>query len=36
MFELSGVDNTVAREALRLAIHKLPMKCRVVTREGEI
>ncbi len=37
MFELSGVAESVAREALRLAIHKLPMKCRVVTREtGEI
>jgi large subunit ribosomal protein L16 len=24
----------VAREALRRAIHKLPMKCRIVTREG--
>lgn len=37
MFELSGVRESVAREALRLAIHKLPMKCRVVTREtGDI
>lgn len=37
MFELSGVGESVAREALRLAIHKLPMKCRVVTREtGDI
>jgi large subunit ribosomal protein L16 len=34
MFELSGVTEPVAREALRRAIHKLPMKCRVVTREG--
>ena len=34
MFELSGVAEPVAREALRRAIHKLPMKCRVVTREG--
>jgi len=24
----------VAREAMRRAIHKLPMKCRIVTREG--
>ncbi len=34
MFELSGVPEDVAREALRLAIHKLPMKCRFVRREG--
>jgi large subunit ribosomal protein L16 len=33
MFELAGVDDTVAREALRRAIHKLPMKCKIVTRE---
>ncbi|GGH60501.1 50S ribosomal protein L16 [Rothia aerolata] len=34
MFELSGVSEEVAREAMRLAIHKLPMKARVVRREG--
>ena len=34
MFELSGVPEPLAREALRRAIHKLPMKCRIVTREG--
>ena len=34
MFELSGVTDDVAREALRLAMHKLPMKCRIVAREG--
>ena len=34
MFELSGVAEPVAREAMRRAIHKLPMKCRIVTREG--
>ena len=33
MFELSGVSEEVAREALRRAIHKLPMKCRFVKRE---
>ena len=33
MFELSGVDDEVAREALRLAMHKLPIKCRFVTRQ---
>lgn len=37
LFELSGVDEAVAREALRLAIHKLPMKARFIKREaGEI
>jgi large subunit ribosomal protein L16 len=34
MFELAGVDEPTAREALRLAMHKLPMKCRFVQREG--
>jgi large subunit ribosomal protein L16 len=34
MFELSGVAEEVAREAMRLAAHKLPVKCRFVTREG--
>ena len=33
MFEISGVTEAVATEAMRLAIHKLPMKCRVVKRE---
>ena len=33
MFELSGVPEDVAREAMRRAIHKLPMKCKFVTRE---
>jgi large subunit ribosomal protein L16 len=33
LFELSGVDETVAREAMRLAIHKLPMKARFIKRE---
>ncbi len=34
LFELSGVNEEVAREALRLAIHKLPLKARIVRREG--
>ena len=34
MFELAGVDEGVAREAMRRAIHKLPMKCKFVTRES--
>ena len=33
MFELSGVPESVAREALRRAMHKLPMKCKFVMRE---
>jgi large subunit ribosomal protein L16 len=33
MFELSGVGEEVAREAMRLAAHKLPVKCRFITRE---
>jgi large subunit ribosomal protein L16 len=33
MFELSGVPEPTAREAIRLAMHKLPIKCRFVTRE---
>ena len=32
MFEISGVPEEVAREALRLATHKLPCKCKVVSR----
>jgi large subunit ribosomal protein L16 len=34
MFELSYPNDKVAREALTRAMHKLPMKCRIVTREG--
>jgi large subunit ribosomal protein L16 len=34
MFELSYPDEKTAREALTRAMHKLPMKCRIVTREG--
>ncbi|MCW2805863.1 MAG: large subunit ribosomal protein [Propionibacteriaceae bacterium] len=33
LFELSGVSEDVAREAMRLAIHKLPMKARFIKRE---
>ena len=35
MFELADVDEATAREALRLAMHKLPVKCKVVKREEE-
>ncbi len=33
MFEIAGVSEEVAREALRLASHKLPMKTKIVKRE---
>ncbi len=33
MFEVAGVPEEVAREALRLASHKLPIKCKFVKRE---
>ena len=32
MFEISGVPEETAKEALRLATHKLPVKCKVVSR----
>jgi large subunit ribosomal protein L16 len=34
MFELSGVSEPLAREAMRLAGHKLPVKTKFVQREG--
>lgn len=34
LFELSGVDENLARDAMRLAAHKLPIKCRFIAREG--
>ena len=36
MFELGGVPEPLAREAMRLAAMKLPIKCKVVTREGDL
>ena len=33
MFEIAGVSEEVAREALRLAMHKLPVKCKIIARE---
>ena len=33
LFEMAGIDETLAREALRLASYKLPIKCKVVTRK---
>ena len=36
LFEIAGVPEDVAREALRLAAHKLPIKCKFVAREKEM
>ncbi len=36
LFELAGVSEEVAREALRLAAHKLPVKTKFLTRETEL
>ncbi len=33
MFEIAGVDRELAAEAMRLAAHKLPIKCKFVTKE---
>jgi len=34
LYEMEGVEPDVAREAMRLAAHKLPIPCRFVEREG--
>lgn len=34
MFEIAGVSEEVAREAMRLAMHKLPIKCKFVVKEA--
>lgn len=34
MFEIGGVSEEAAREALRLAMHKLPCKCKIVAKEA--
>ena len=36
LFEIAGVPEDTAREALRLAMHKLPIKTKFVTREKEV
>lgn len=36
LFEVAGVPEETAREALRLAMHKLPIKCKFVTRDREM
>lgn len=35
MFEIEGVSEEVAREAMRLASHKLPIKCKFVAKETQ-
>ncbi len=35
MFEIGGVDEDVAREAMRLAANKLPVKCKFIRKESE-
>ena len=35
MFEMAGVPEDVAREAMRLASHKLPVKCKFVKKEAD-
>ena len=35
MFEVSGTTEEIAREALRLASHKLPIKCKFVKKDGD-
>ena len=35
MFEIAGVSEETAREAMRLAMHKLPIKCKFVAREEQ-
>ena len=36
MFELAGVPEPLAREAIRLAAQKLPIRCKFVKREGDL
>ena len=36
LFEIAGIPEETAREALRLAMHKLPLKCKIVTRSEEM
>jgi large subunit ribosomal protein L16 len=36
LFEIAGVSEELAREALRLAMHKLPIRCKFVARDNEV
>ena len=33
IFEMGGIEHELAREALMLAVHKLPFKCKIITQE---
>ncbi|MCF0145722.1 MAG: 50S ribosomal protein L16, partial [Eubacterium sp.] len=35
LFEIAGVPEDTAKEALRLAMHKLPCKCKIVARAND-
>lgn len=35
MFEVAGVDESTAKEALRLGINKLPIRCKIISRQTE-
>ena len=35
LFEIGGVDEDSAKEALRLAVHKLPLKCKIAKKETQ-
>ena len=36
LFEIAGVSEEIAREAMRLAANKLPLKCKFVVAETEV
>ncbi len=36
LFEIAGVNEELSREALRLAMHKLPIKCKIIGKEVEV
>jgi large subunit ribosomal protein L16 len=36
LFEMAGVTEDIAREAMRLAAHKLPIKCKFVKKEAAV
>ena len=35
MFEIAGLDEATSKEALTKAMHKLPVKCKIVKREDQ-
>ena len=36
LFEMGGIDAETAKEALRLAGHKLPIKCKIISKSTEV